>query len=59
MYKYFPHTSDDVRQMLEVIGVQSLEELYAEVPEELKLKGDLNIPSEKSEIDAYAICLLF
>ena len=55
MYKYFPHTSDDVRQMLEVIGVQSLEELYAEVPEELKLKGDLNIPSEKSEIEVRQI----
>jgi len=41
--------------MLDVIGVQSLEELYAEVPEELKLKGDLNIPSEKSETEVRQI----
>lgn len=55
MYKYFPHTSDDVQQMLDFIGVKSLEELYAEVPEELKLKGDLDIPSEKSEIEVRQI----
>ena len=28
--KYFPHTPDDIRQMLEVIGVNSLDDLYAE-----------------------------
>ena len=36
MFKYFPHTADDVRQMLDVIGVKSLDELYSEIPEELK-----------------------
>ena len=34
--KYFPHTDDDIRQMLDAIGVKSLDELYAEVPDELK-----------------------
>ena len=51
MFKYFPHTADDVRQMLDVIGVGSLEELYAEVPEELKYQGALNIPSAMSEVE--------
>ena len=51
MYKYFPHTQEDVQQMLDVIGVKSLDDLYAEVPEELKLHRELNIPSEKSEIE--------
>ena len=55
MYKYFPHTSDDIQQMLDVIGVKSLDELYAEVPEELKLKRELDIPSEKSEIEVRRI----
>ena len=55
MYKYFPHTDDDVRQMLDVIGVKSLDELYAEVPSELKLARDLDIPSEKSEIEVRKI----
>lgn len=49
MYKYFPHTADDIQQMLDVIGVRSLDELYAEIPEEIKLHGELNLPAEKSE----------
>lgn len=55
MYKYFPHTADDVQQMLQVIGVNSLDDLYAEIPEELKLKRELNIPSEKSEVEVRKI----
>ena len=57
MYKYFPHTDDDIRQMLDVIGVNSLEDLYAEVPEELKLKKDLELPEGKSEIEVRKIIL--
>lgn len=50
-YKYFPHTPDDIRQMLDVIGVSSLDDLYAEVPEELKLKKSLDIPEAQSETE--------
>ena len=50
-YKYFPHTDEDIQQMLKVAGVNTLADLYAEVPEELKLKRDYNIPSEMSEVD--------
>ena len=52
--KYFPHTADDVRQMLDVIGVQSLDDLYAEIPEELKFKGELDLPSAMSESEVRA-----
>ena len=30
--KYFPHTANDLQEMLKVVGVSSLEELYSEVP---------------------------
>lgn len=50
-HRYFPHTDEDVRQMLEVIGVKSLDDLYAEVPEELKLGRDLDLPLGKSEAE--------
>lgn len=53
--KYFPHTDDDIRQMLDAIGVKSLDELYAEVPDELKLHRELNIPSAISEIEVRKI----
>lgn len=51
MFKYFPHTADDVQQMLDVIGVRTLDDLYAEIPEEIKFHRELDIPSEKSEIE--------
>lgn len=50
-YKYFPHTTDDIRQMLDVIGAGSLDDLYAEIPEELKFKKDLDIPEAQSETE--------
>lgn len=49
--KYLPHTSDDIQQMLDVIGVKSLDDLYAEVPEELKLTRPLNLPHAMSEVE--------
>ena len=51
MFKFFPHTDNDIQEMLKVIGVNSLDELYAEVPEELKLKRELDIPEAQSELE--------
>lgn len=51
MYKYFPHTEEDIRLMLERIGVKSLDDLYSEVPEQIRFKGDYDIPEAKSEIE--------
>ncbi len=53
--RYFPHTEEDVKQMLQVIDAPTLEALYAEVPEQLKLKGELNLPSSMSEIEVRRI----
>lgn len=53
--KYFPHTAEDLQAMLKFIGVNSLEDLYAEVPEELLFKGELDMPSAKSEVEVRKI----
>lgn len=37
MTRYIPHTDDDRQQMLETMGLTSLEELFAEIPAELLL----------------------
>ena len=50
-FRYFPHTEDEVRQMLEVIGVKSLDDLYAEIPRELLLGRDLELSEGKSEVE--------
>lgn len=49
MFKYFPHTEADIQEMLKVVGVKSLDDLFSEIPEELKFKGELNLPSAHSE----------
>jgi glycine dehydrogenase subunit 1 len=50
-YKYFPHTEEDIEQMLNVIGAKSLKELYAEVPEEIIFKDQYELPEAKSEVE--------
>ena len=50
MYKYFPHTEEDLKTMLEKVGVESLDNLYAQIPEAIRFKGDYQIPSEVPEI---------
>ena len=51
MYKYFPHTEADLKAMLDKIGIQSLDDLYAEVPEPIRFRGDYELPSEMSELE--------
>ena len=51
MYKYFPHTEADFQAMLARIGVDSLDALYAEVPESIRFRGDYDLPSEMSELE--------
>jgi glycine dehydrogenase subunit 1 len=51
MFKYFPHTEQDIKLMLEKIGVASIEELFAEVPESLRCGCDYDVPSAMSEIE--------
>lgn len=48
-HRYLPHTEDDVRMMLDSCGLKSIEELYSDVPEQLKFKGEYSLPSEMSE----------
>ena len=51
MYKYFPHTDADLQAMFEKVGIKNLDELYAEVPEQIRFRGDYQLPSEMSEIE--------
>ncbi len=49
MHRYFPHTPDEIEAMLAGCGVEKLTDLYADVPESLRMKGSYNIPAEMSE----------
>lgn len=49
--RYIPHTEEDIKVMLDKIGVKSTDELYADIPEEVIFKGEYDIPSAMSEIE--------
>ena len=51
MYPYIPNTNDDERKMLESIGVNSIEGLFNDIPEEVKLNRELNLNKSMSEIE--------
>ena len=44
MFKYFPHTDDDLKAMLETVGVKSLDELFAEIPESIRFRKEYDLP---------------
>jgi glycine dehydrogenase subunit 1 len=47
---YIPHTPEDVAHMLQVIGVNSIEDLFDEIPAELRA-GVLKVPPPLSEME--------
>ena len=49
IYKYFPHTHEDIESMLNTVGVKSLDELYSEVPDSIRFKRDYQLPEAMSE----------
>jgi glycine dehydrogenase subunit 1 len=51
---FTPHTPEDIRLMLEKIGVRNVEELFDTIPDELKLQRPLNLPRPLSEPEAVA-----
>lgn len=46
---YLPHTEEDRREMLATIGVGSIDELFRDIPEELRLREPLNLPPSMDE----------
>ena len=48
-FQYFPHTDNDIRAMLDRIGVNSLDDLYADVPKDCLYKGEYDLPEAMTE----------
>ncbi len=51
MYKYFPHTEDDLQAMLAKAGVKDLDGLYAQIPDSIRFKGDYDLPMSMCELE--------
>ncbi|WP_312092236.1 aminomethyl-transferring glycine dehydrogenase subunit GcvPA [Niallia sp.] len=48
-HRYLPMTEQDQKEMLETIGVSSVEELFSDIPEKVRFKGSYQIKPAKSE----------
>ena len=49
--RYIPHTREDVRRMLETVGIEKLEDLFRTLPEAYRLSKPLDLPEPLSEPD--------
>ncbi|HRT69986.1 MAG TPA: hypothetical protein P5308_01370, partial [Syntrophales bacterium] len=52
---YVPHTPADEEAMLQTIGVGSVEDLFADIPERYRLKRLLDLPQPISEQELSAL----
>lgn len=50
---YPPHTEEEIRDMLEAIGLERIEDLFSHIPQSLRLQKPLHIPQGLSEQEAY------
>ena len=50
-FSYFPHTAADIGEMLKRIGVDGLDDLYADVPRSVIFDGDYDLPDAMSEME--------
>ena len=48
-HPFLPHTDADIQAMLEKVGLQSLDQLYSDVPEEFLKKDGYDLPEALSE----------
>ena len=53
MSRYTSATDDDRQQMLEAVGVASIDELFDDIPEGLRLDRPLELPEGKPETEVY------
>jgi len=50
-HRFIPNASEDVREMLDVIGVDSIDRLFDTIPDAVKLDRLLDVPGPWSEIE--------
>ncbi len=52
---YCPHTPEDISQMQAAVGVNSIEELFADIPQKFRLKQMPDMPEALSEQEALGL----
>lgn len=52
---YTPHTEEDIRAMLEKIGVPQISDLFAPIPPAIRLNRPLDVPPPMAESEVYEL----
>ena len=52
--RFAPHTDDDIDQMLATLGLSSVDELFTDIPPDVRLDRPLDIPGGISEMELVA-----
>ncbi len=43
-FRYLPDTKEDQKEMLSLLKVNSIDDLFKDIPTDIRLEGKLNIP---------------
>jgi glycine dehydrogenase subunit 1 len=52
--RFAPHTDDDISQMLATLGLSGLDDLFVDIPADVRLDRPLDIPAGVSEMELVA-----
>lgn len=50
-HRYLPMTREDKKEMLSFLGIQDVNELFSDIPENVRYQGDIKIPEALSEVE--------
>src|SRR5512139_2472028 len=53
--RFIPHTADDIRTMLDAVGVPSVPELFRDIPDSLRSRATIDLPAGLPEQDVTRI----
>ena len=49
MWNYIPHTREDKERMLEALGIKSVDELFEDIPKEVRMERNYDVPGPLAE----------
>ncbi len=52
-FSYLPHTDEDRQTMMDFLGISDIGELFADIPESVRLKRPLQLPDAMSELELF------
>ena len=52
---YTPHTDQDIREMLDTLGLQDVDQLFASIPADVRNGADLDLPDSLSEEEVWRV----